>query len=121
MKIRNGFVSNSSSSSFILDKRKLTNSTIASIRKLNPADGLGRSTAFAEGRDAVGFANEWNTECGEYGGGLGQWILDEAKRLGEENIIFVRESDEGMGGNLSDVGLSLARIRSKAEGEMEYH
>ncbi len=99
MKIRTGFVSNSSSECFILDRRNpQVKKLVAHIRADYP-DELGRGTAMAVGEDAVRFAHEHQEACGkEYSTGLGEFILKFAEELGEDNVIFLRESDEGMCG-----------------------
>jgi len=126
MKTRQGFVSNSSSSSFILDLRKpLVKGWLDDIKKLPKAEGTGRYTCKAIGKDAVRYAKEWIEEAGEYYAesqdGLGHWILKWAEKLGENNIVFLRESDEDMGGNFRDCGLDYKEISNAAESEMEYH
>ena len=130
MKQRARFVSNSSSSSFILDRRvegveELLSEIVAPLPR-----GLDRCTAKAIGREAVAYAEDWcralhDTEptC------LGGWILKWAEELGEENLAFLRESDEGMGGWLDDEAEDayghpegfLRRVQALAKDEMEYH
>ena len=130
MKIRNGFVSNSSSSSFILDARNPeVQKLLPQINSLPKPYGLDRCTAAAIGEDAIVYANEWNRDAGvdrfpdNYPAlhDLGSWILHYAKEIGEDNVVFVRESDEGMGGMLSNVGLSYLDIDKLAIAEREYH
>jgi hypothetical protein len=119
MKSRSGFVSNSSSTAFILDKR------LPSIERWFWANkncipfphGAGRITCLAVGQDAVDYANFLNEYDKEWGGSdLGAWILEWAEKIGVENVVFARESDEGMGGYLGDDFPS-----HKALAEMEYH
>lgn len=101
MKRRKGFVSNSSSSSFILDLRDEGVKEILKEVIALEACGLGRCSAQAVGKEAVEYANEWLKDMGEgrYDNeyGLGGWILDWADNLGEENVVFLRESDEDKG------------------------
>lgn len=104
MKFRTGFVSNSSSTCYILDLRKeAVKEFVSRCGEIDRAMGLGRSTAIATGEEAVQYAVEWNESIGEYEdddyltNGLGTWILEWAKRLGKENVVFVRNSDEGSG------------------------
>lgn len=122
MKIRNGFVSNSSSSSFILDKRNISEEMLEIINGLQEAKGCGRYTAKAIGKKAVQYANDWIVEFGKYSdepGSLGPWILEWANKLGEENVVFVRKSDEDFDNEYSHY---LVRdLRGFAESEMEYH
>ena len=118
MKIRAGFVSNSSSTAFILD---LQDERVQKAIKDCPADkptDLNRCTALAVGNDAVEYAKGWIAEMEYWGStysGLGQWILYWADTLGQDNIVFARESDEGMGGWLEFPASEFALD------EMEYH
>lgn len=127
MKIRRSFVSNSSSMSFILDARNPeVQKILPKIKSLNKADGLNRRTCSAVGEHAVQYAKNWITEYDEccYDDGdinLGKWILKWADELGKANVVFVRESDEEMGGSLCEVGLSYLDIDKLAVDSMEYH
>lgn len=132
MKKRNGFVSNSSSCCFILDlNRNGVKELVDKIVAQEPC-GLGRSTAKAVGEDAVQFANEWNSESEDWSYCLGNWILEWSDKLGEENIVFLRESDEGMGGylfcNEHEYDQDNAKFKplydqleKLTEAELEYH
>jgi hypothetical protein len=123
MKFRNGFVSNSSSTAFILDRRKLDASTLQRIRSLPPMDLLNRCTGFTD--DALIFLEDRILAIdGWYENGwdcFNLWIQDWIAELGSENVVLCRESDEGMGGEFEDVGLSYHTISKLAESEMEYH
>lgn len=95
MKIRNGFVSNSSSQCFILDYRKDSVKELLTHLSANLPRG-DRCTAIAIGGEAVDYANSYDM-CSS---ALSDWILRWAKQLGENNVVFLRENDEGMGGYL---------------------
>lgn len=124
MKTRFGFVSNSSSSSFILDARKPeVQALLPQIESLPHVEGLNRLTGHAIGNDAIQYAKDWIEDYrpdGEWEH-LGGWILNWGEKLGEENLVFVRESDEGMGGSFDEYGLDFVKVRKLAEAEMEYH
>ncbi len=129
MKVRIGFVSNSSSQCFILDMRKPgVDKVLAECIKLHVGSvhDVDRCTGMAVGRRAVDYAQEWNSEVMSwrtnkepYPDDLGPWILRWAETLGEDNIVFLRDSDEGdydgMGGRLPIIPQELI------EAQMEYH
>ena len=84
------------------------------------AEGLGRYTAQAIGEEAIQYANDWIAECGKWyekEDGLGHWILEWADKIGKENIVFVRVSDED---DRAEYGTETA-VRELAKSEMEYH
>ena len=116
MKMRLGFVSNSSSTAFILDMRDDGVGELVELNKDAPYPrGLDRRTALAVGRTAVFYGQEWVEFCDWDDNGLGHWILEWALELGTENIVFASESDEGMGGYLQGC------FRELSVAEMEYH
>lgn len=127
MKIRNGFVSNSSSTAFVLDIR---NSEVANLlpkiyklRNVN-VDGVRRTTGSAVGRDVVEYCKFWNSymfDVYEDTPPFVEWLREHIKEIGENNIVFIRESDEDMGGSLSDVGLSYLDIDKLAIDKYDYH
>jgi len=107
MKIRNGFVANSSSSCFILDKRITGVEEMLKHCKAALPEDYSRSTAMAIGQDAVNYLSRfkdsyilsyWNKDHVE--NITGQNIREFIKHIGTENVVFMRESDEGMGGYL---------------------
>lgn len=118
MKIRDGFVSNSSSTAFILDLRSPgVKEFVEANRDVQKPRGLGRQTSLAVGEFAIEYARDWivgTSEWKGFAGGLGHWILEWAGKLGE-NVVFARESDEGMGGFLNGDPSPLAVA------EKEYH
>jgi len=116
VKSRNGFVSNSSSTAFILDKRlpSIAKWVQESGRFIPRPQGAGRMTCLAVGQDAIDYAKslydpDWENR-------LGDWIILWGREIGVENLVFARESDEGMGGYLEDDFPA-----HKALAEMEYH
>lgn len=123
MKIRNGFVSNSSSTAFILDRRKLDAVTIRKIESLPEMDLLNRCTGSCS--DAQNYLDDRVTAIGYwYENGWDDWnslVAEYIGKLGNENVILCRESDEGMSGEFEDVGLSYDQIEKLAEAEWDYH
>jgi len=122
MLIRDGFVSNSSSTAFILDLREDAVKELVKRSTVKEPCSLGRQTALAIGKRAVYYAQDWIEATEEWHKDgydderdLGPWILKWAERLGEDNVVFARESDEGMGGYLD------FRPDALAVDEMEYH
>jgi hypothetical protein len=118
MKVRNSFVSNSSSMSYILDLRDdgvREAVEFARERGIGAPMGLGRGTAIAVGHRAVEYAKQWKAEMGEWDTGYGDWIIEHALDMGTDNIVFARDSDEGMGGRLP---FNAHRL---AVSEREYH
>ena len=116
MKIRKGFVSNSSATAFILDIRNEHVKRAVDHSSVVEASGTGRSTAMAVGKEAVEYAEAWIASAGrwyEEGRGLGPWILKWAEELGHENIVFAIESDEDNGLDFHASAFSVA--------ERDYH
>jgi hypothetical protein len=119
--MRLGFVSNSSSTAFILDLRdEGVKELVESNNNVPKPLGLDRRTALAVGPFAVHYGRQWVADNAYWDSeyrGLGHWIVEHALELGTENIVFARESDEGMGGWL----VNSRKFRELAVAEMEYH
>lgn len=129
MKIKLGFVTNSSSTCYVLDKRTLSDEELEIIRENKflrkpVSHGVSRRSAYGE-REAVKdfwhFLKEddaaWATEGYDYGNPLTEWLQEHLASIGIDNIIFVRSSDEDMGGEVVHEHL----IAEKAISEREYH
>lgn len=125
MKVRAGFVSNSSSTAFILDLRTPGVAELVAQAKcegVRRPQSLDRWTALAVGKEAMRYSRDWTEDWGYIYYGLhqhlGHFIKGWALKIGEENVVFMRESDEGMGGYLP---FRLDIVRKLALAEMEYH
>ncbi len=131
MKIRRGLVSNSSSSCFILDYRDPKVQHLVSICQAREPDGLNRCTAMAIGQEAISYAEDFHKETKEWYEDepheLVTMILGWANKLGRDYIVFIRESDEEMGGTLFKDGNEweltgpYKLLRELALEEMEFH
>jgi len=116
MKIRTSFVSNSSSTSFVLDVSKLSEETKNKIDKLvERSDDLTRCT----GR--VTNIQEWlkmfNPEF---------YMPSELKTVANlltkyKELIIIRESDEEMGGSFENINLNKKDFEDSILYEFEYH
>lgn len=114
MKVRMGFVSNSSSSSFLIPVDSLSESELEKIKKMKSYD-------VTNGCRKTGYISPENLElfAGEYAGDILE-IIQEYKLNGNNTLILIRESDEGMGGYFSDYGID-DNITDKNICEFEYH
>ena len=125
MKIKGGFVTNSSSTCYVLDKRHLTEEELTLIREGNETlmlpyyYGAGRSSVYGEGADVVYYLEWLKDDDAAWGreNYLARFLRDGVRKIGGENIIFVRASDEDMGGHVQHEDL----IAEKAVAGMEYH
>ena len=99
MKIRNGFVANSSSSCFILDRStpgvdKILENCVANTVDI---DNIGRHTVIATGQEALDYINNITDYWSELD--MNQFN-DIMETMNINNLVFLRESDEAMGGYL---------------------
>ncbi len=128
MKVRNDFVTNSSSTCYVLDKRTLTDEELAIVRNNSLRQptfhGVSRCSAYGEGEAVerfMAFLMEddaaWAAEGYEYKNPLTEWLQEQLAQIGVDNIVFVRSSDEQMGGEVVHERL----ISEKAVSEREYH
>ena len=129
MKIKLGHVTNSSSMCYILDKRTLTDNELELIRENSFLQkpiyhGVSRRSAYGEEQEVSSFWHflraddvDWAAEGYEYGNPLTEWLQERLASIGIDNIIFVRSSDEDMGGHVVHEHL----ISEKAVSEREYH
>jgi len=122
MKFRNKFVANSSSSCYILNlddewsKELLTKLKEVHVPK---ARGLGRGTGWAAGKDLPTYAADHMEYEKRFGySSIGSWIQEWIDKLGNDKVLFVMESDEGMGGFLP---LALDEIIAHASSCTDYH
>jgi len=123
MKIRNGFISNSSSTCFLLDIRDPNLKKIIYSLKLPKPYDLCRNTCKCTGKDATKYAKDWRKWIGEdyetLGIALDKAILDCAKEIGEDNIAFIRVSDEDPKDLISKKKMTI--IENNAISSFEYH
>ena len=109
MKCRTGFVSNSSSSSFIVDMSNMPKELVSKVMRLTDrSDDLTRCTGI------ITDLERWIKE-------LEDDYYNISKYINNPNIVIVRESDEGMGGDFYDYGFCEDDIRPYTIGEFEYH
>lgn len=117
MKLRLGFVSNSSSSCFILDicdeeTEKIVNILQNNILYIKDSSSLfSRRTCYGIGKDVTEFAKDLSVFNENY---VSEIIFNMAEKLGEENLVFIRISDE-------DNGISINIPSHLIYAEMEYH
>ena len=129
MRLRADFVTNSSSTCYVLDKRTLTDNELELIREntflRKPiSHGVSRNSAYGEEQEVSSFWHflkgddaAWAADGYDYGNPLTEWLQEHLAGIGIDNIIFVRSSDEQMGGEVVHQRL----IAEKAVSEREYH
>ena len=103
MKLRAAFVSNSSAASFVLDKRnKRVQEILAQNKDVWEMCFDNRCTGIIEGQKAIDECQK-QTDFEDWSGQAGI-IMGElygiAEKIGAENIVCLRESDEGSGGSI---------------------
>jgi hypothetical protein len=110
MKMRSGFVSNSSSTCFILDRRN--EKTQKLLRKVGgeAPKPRSRSTALAIGLNVKRYAESLDDR---YNSEMIARLLRWGDELGWENVVFLRESDEGAGGYLFAKGAFINNDRNR--------
>ena len=84
---------------------------------LKPWQG-GRSTAMAFGIDLIAYVRILKSEYPEYYENLIDGIQYMIDRYGADNVLFLRQSDESMGGILP---AELAGLKTFADIEFEFH
>ena len=129
MKIKLGFVTNSSSMCYILDKRTLTDKELEVVRENNflrkpISHGASRCSAYGEEEAVerfIAFLMEDDAAWAAGGYGYGnlqtEWLQEQLASIGVDNIIFIRSSDEGMGGWVKNKDVIVKR----AVARKEYH
>lgn len=139
MKIKLDHITNSSSMCYILDKRLLTDADLELIEKnrflRKPIYlGVGRGSVYGEGEAVKNFLEwlkendvlewlkendvEWIEKYGDsWANPQTEWLQNWLYIIGVDNAIFIRASDEEMGGRVEHSRL----ISEKAVAEMEYH
>ena len=109
MKVRQGFVSNSSSTSFLINILNIPKELLSKIERLTErSDDVSRCTG------KITDIKQWieELECDEY---------DVKQYIDNDNIIIIRESDEEMGGCFADYGFTMKDIQPYVIKEFEYH
>jgi len=122
MKFRNKFVANSSSSCYILSlDDKWSKELLTKLKEVHvpKAACLGRGTSWVAGKDLPAYVAGHMEYEEKYGfSDIGSWIQEWIDEIGSDNLLFVMESDEGMGG---DLPVELGEIIVHALSCTDYH
>jgi hypothetical protein len=121
VKIRSGLVSNSSSSSFVVSLSDFNEEDRAKIARLTErSDDLTRCTGKIT--DINGWLELYSGDSDDPEDKFWGEKTLKALMAGVNDLIIIRESDEGMGGYFDeDYGLSSQEIEKKALYSFEYH
>jgi hypothetical protein len=117
MKIRTGFISNSSSQCFILDRRVPEAAKLIENIHAGFPDKWDRCTAMAIGDSVQDFVDSRSQEEYIRDDALNEWLQYWIDELGVENVVFIRESDEGMGGEINNID----EVERLSLSTLEYH
>ena len=122
MKIRYGMISNSSSTSFVVRLSDFSEAEQQSIDRL-----VDRSDDYSRLTGVIWQIDDWLQLFEKEGYDekeMNSYLhAAELREMLKEypDLVILRESDEQMGGEFSDYGLSYKEIGSKAKMEFEYH
>ena len=129
MKIRLGNIANSSSTCFMLDLRtsgvqhivdEVIGAFIHAPRGLNRCSAIATAGDFPGGVSLRDYIKEYSAEIIGYEEILGDdflnWMQEWEDKL-DKNVVFIRSSDENMGGEVPLLGL----IKILSVSEMDYH
>ncbi|RPI83178.1 MAG: hypothetical protein EHM34_05745 [Nitrosopumilales archaeon] len=115
MKRRNGFVSNSSSTSFVINTAEMPEDLKSMIFRLRDrSDDSSRCTGIIT--DLKGWADMVYED--DYDDVDGNTVRSYAKN---PDVVMIRESDEEMGGSFSDYGFCQEDIKKYVIYEFEFH
>lgn len=122
MKTRNGFVSNSSSSSFLLDLSYADWANDEKKLKEKIMKMTDRSNDLTRCTGRISHIKEWLKMVAD--GEEPYYDFEKILKILIENrkdLIIIRESDEGMGGEFEDYNIKLEEIYPCLVYKFEYH